>query len=145
MKNKMHELIVILNKAFMTRRKAVLQKSQAYGLYVGQPQILNYVQQHPGCTQTEIAENVGVSSASIAFSTKRLQKSGFLQKQVNNLNMRCNRLYVTPEGLEVMKKYEKVYDELNLSMFDGFTREELELLESFAERVNENLEKRMKG
>ena len=145
MKNKMHELIVILNKAFMTRRKAVLQKSQAYGLNVGQPQILNYVQQHPGCTQTEIAENVGVSSASIAFSTKRLQKSGFLQKQVNNLNMRCNRLYVTPEGLEVMKKYEKVYDELNLSMFDGFTREELELLESFAERVNENLEKRMKG
>ncbi|MBR6663667.1 MAG: MarR family transcriptional regulator, partial [Alphaproteobacteria bacterium] len=45
-------------------------QSQKCGLYVGQPQILNYVYCHPGCTQNEIAAYLGVSAASVAFSTK---------------------------------------------------------------------------
>ena len=108
---------------------------------MGQPQVLAFVRQNPGCTQTEIAEHLGVSSASIAFSTKRLQKAGYLMKQVNHLNMRCNKLYVTHEGEEVLDRFKDVYDEMNLAMFEGFTDEELEQLRSFTERVNKNMEK----
>ncbi len=62
-------------------------------------------------------------------------------KQVNHLNMRCNKLYVTHEGEEVLDRFKDVYDEMNLAMFDGFTVEELEQLMSFTERVNKNVEK----
>lgn len=141
MKEKLQILIGAMNRAFIARRKCVLKKSQSYGLYVGQPQVLAFVRQNPGCTQTEIAEHLGVSSASIAFSTKRLQKAGYLMKQVNHLNMRCNKLYVTHEGEEVLDRFKDVYDEMNLAMFDGFTIEELEQLMSFTERVNKNVEK----
>ncbi|MBQ6507931.1 MAG: winged helix-turn-helix transcriptional regulator [Flexilinea sp.] len=141
MKEKLRNLIGSMNRAFIARRKSVLKKSQSYGLYVGQPQVLAFVRQNPGCTQTEIAEHLGVSSASIAFSTKRLQKAGYLMKQVNHLNMRCNKLYVTHEGEEVLDRFKDVYDEMNLAMFEGFTDEELEQLRSFTERVNKNMEK----
>ena len=141
MKEKLRILMSGLNKAFITRRKLFLKKSQAFGLYVGQPQVLNYIRQHPGCTQIEIAENLSVSSASIAFSTKRLQKAGFLQKQINSLNMRCNKLYVTPEGEAILDKFRGVFDEMNLAMFEGFTEDELNCLADFAERVNRNMEK----
>ena len=141
MKEKLRILISSMNRAFIARRKSVLKKSQSYGLYVGQPQVLAFVRQNPGCTQTEIAEHLGVSSASIAFSTKRLQKAGYLMKQVNHLNMRCNKLYVTHEGEEVLDRFKDVYDEMNLAMFEGFTAEELEQLRSFTERVNKNMEK----
>ena len=141
MKNKLRNLIGSLNKAFVAHRKIFLKKSQSFGLYVGQPQVLGFVRRHPGCTQTEIADDLGVSSASIAFSTKRLQKAGYLMKQVNHLNMRCNKLYVTRDGEEVLDRFKDVYDEMNLEMFEGFTWEEIELLASFVERANNNMEK----
>ena len=141
MKEKLSELMGALNKAYITRRKLYLKKSQAFGLYVGQPQVLNYVRQHPGCTQIEIAENLSVSSASIAFSTKRLQKAGFLQKQINSLNMRCNKLYVTPEGEAILDKFRGVFDEMNLAMFEGFSEKELDQFYDLVERVSRNIEK----
>lgn len=141
MKEKLSKLMSALNKAFIARRKLYLNRSQEYGLYVGQPQVLNYVRQHPGCTQIEIAESLGVSSASIAFSTKRLQKAGLLQKQINSLNMRCNKLYVTPEGESVLDNFRSTYDEMNTNMFEGFTAEELDQLLEYTERFIQNIEK----
>ncbi len=141
MKETLRNLLRSINKVFVMYRKSLLNKSQPFGLYVGQPQVLAYIMRNPGCTQIEIADNLGVSSASIAFSTKRLQKAGYLMKQVNNLNMRCNKLYVTHEGLEVLKNFGDTYDDLNLTVFDGFSEEELEQLASYTERICQNLDK----
>jgi len=143
MKQQLRELIGAMNKLFITHRKYFLKKSQSFGLYVGQPALLAFVRSHPGCTQTEIAESLGVSSASVAFSVKRLEKTGFLMKQVNSLNMRCNKLYVTSDGLDVLERFSDVYDEMNQAMFDGFSKEELDLLASFTERVQNNIEKNL--
>ena len=143
MKERLRELIGTVNKVYIMHRKYFLKKSQSYGLYVGQPALLRFVRAHPGCTQTEIADDLGVSSASVAFSVKRLEKTGFLMKQINTLNMRCNKLYVTSEGLEVLDKFQDVYDEMNMAMFEGFSEEELEQLASFAERVQSNIEKNL--
>ncbi|MBQ6518009.1 MAG: winged helix-turn-helix transcriptional regulator [Anaerolineaceae bacterium] len=144
MKEELRELVGALSKVYITHRKCFLQQSQKHGLYVGQPQVLNFVIRHPGCTQNEIAAALGVSAASIAFSTKRLQNAGFLQKQVNSLNMRCNKLYVTPEGKEILKEFGSGYDELNQAMFEGFSEDEIKQLADFAKRVDSNLEKFMK-
>ena len=128
MKEKLRILFRKMNRAYITHRKCFIKQSQKYGLYAGQPQVLNYVRLHPGCTQNEIASSLGVTPASIAFSTKRMQNAGFLQKQVNSLNMRCNKLYVTPEGLDNLDRFTDSFDELNQAMLSGFTEEELEVL-----------------
>lgn len=141
MNSQLRELITALNKVFKTHRKCYLQESQNYGLYVGQPQVLDYIRSNPGCTQTEIANAIGVSPASIAFSTKRLQAAGVLMKQVNSLDMRRNKLYVTSEGIEALDRFENNFNELTENMFDGFTDEELHLMASFVERINTNLDK----
>ena len=133
------DLITALDKFYILRRKNFLNCSQTFGLYVGQPQVLYYVRCHPGCAQNEIADELGVSQASIAFSTKRLQKAGFLQKVVNNLNMRCNRLYVTPEGGDILDRFQAAYEEMNKRMFDGLSTEELRQYREITDRINENL------
>ena len=145
MNENLSELTGKLNKLYLSYRKCFLQQSQLHGLYVGQPQLLNYVKSNPGCTQNDIAAALGVSPASIAFSSKRLQSAGLLQKQVNNLNMRCNKLYVTTEGMEILDKFSGDFDELNAKMFEGFTDEELVQLENFAQRIETNLEQFMKS
>ena len=82
--------------------------------------------------------------ASIAFSTKRLQASGFLMKQVNNLDMRRNKLYVTKEGLDALNQFDNASCELNERIFDGFSEDELRQLEEYSERVTGNLERIMR-
>ena len=141
MKERLRELTGALNKLYITYRKYFLQQSQSVGLYVGQPQVLAFVRSHPGCTQTEIAADLGVSTASIAFSTKRLQNAGYLMKQVNHLNMRCNKLYVTREGEEVLDRFADIFDDMNQSLFDGFTPAEMDQLFNFVDRVSANIEK----
>ena len=57
--------------------------------------------------------------------------------------MRCNKLYVTPEGQDILHQFADSFDELNNAMFEGFSEAELKQLEDFSERVNNNLEKFM--
>jgi len=144
MKEQLRKLTMSLTKLFVTHRKCILQQSQAYGLYVGQPQVLDFIRSNPGCTQNDIANALGVSPASIAFSTKRLQSAGVLMKQLNTLDMRRNKLYVTPEGVEALDRFENSLSEINEKIFEGFSEEELQQLEQFAGRINCNLEKIMK-
>ena len=82
-------------------RRVCLQKAASdSGLYFGQLPILQFIHEHPGCTQREIADKIGVTSASVALSTKRMQKSGLLTKEIDSQDLRCNRLELTETGIE---------------------------------------------
>ena len=117
MKEQLGLLMRSITKLYLVHRKCMLQRCQKCGLYVGQPGILDFVKKNPGCTQNEIADELGVSPASIAFSTRRLQASGFLMKQVNSLDMRRNKLYITTEGAEALEKFEKCLEKMDEKMF----------------------------
>lgn len=117
-------------------RNELRRRAAANGIYIGQPPVLNYIREHPGCTQAEIAETLQVSPASIASSTKRLQNSGMIRKQVDAGNMRANKLYISEKGDQAMEEFGKVFDSLNEEMFGAFSAEELETFCGFMERIN---------
>ena len=94
------------------------------GIYFGQPPIIAYILDHDGCTQKDIADFLKVTPASIALSTKRLQKNGYIQKQPDEKNLRCNRLHLTPLGEKVIHEWKSGLDEVTEKMFAGFTDEE---------------------
>ena len=132
-----------IGRFFVLHRKYFQRQSVSFKLYPGQPAVLDCIRRNPGCTQADIAEELGVSSASIASSTKRLQKSGFLQKQVNSLNMRCNKLYITPEGEAVLNGFSDSFKNVYAGMFEGFSDEEIRQYAAFTERINQNLENKL--
>ena len=69
-----------LHKLELVRMLAQRKDIRKDGLYAGQMPVLNYLAEHPGCTQVEMADFLQVSPASVALSTKRLQKAGYLTK-----------------------------------------------------------------
>ena len=77
-----------LHKLELVRMLAQRNEICKDGLYAGQMPVLNYLAEHPGCTQVEMADFLQVSPASIALSTKRLQKAGYLTKEVDEDNLR---------------------------------------------------------
>ena len=140
MERKRRELAGLLDKLFLQRRTCLHRRALALDLYAGQPPVLSYIMENPGCTQNEIADYLSVTPASIAFSTKRMQKGGLIQKQVNANDMRCNKLYLTQKGKEVMEAFEGEYVKMNEEIFNGFSEAELAQFESYLGRIGKNLD-----
>ena len=123
----------------LMRRLYCQKEFMKLGLYKGQLGILEYILCNPGCGQKAIAEYMTITPASVAKSTERLQRAGMLIKQVDEKNLRCNRLYITEKGREVSRKMRELFDRIDTRMFEGFNDEELSQFESFLDRVIVNL------
>ena len=69
---------------FHLLRKLFIQRSMINSeLHFGQFAVMNYIYDHDGCTQADLAENLKVTPASIATSTKRLQKAEMITKRID--------------------------------------------------------------
>ena len=121
-------------------RKLYMQKTMPdHDLYFGQLPMLEYIWLHDGCTQVEVAQALDVSAASVAVSTKRLQKAGLLVKKTDEKDLRVKRLSATPEGIARARRGREVFSELDSRTFEGFTEEEFASLASTLERIGKNL------
>lgn len=130
-------------KKFLTlksRQRSLIQtKIGEIGLHFGQPPVMEYIVGHAGCTQTEIADRLGLTPASIAISTKRLEKAGMLTKLTDKDNLRCKKLTATPKGIKITKKCKQVINEVNAQTLQGFSEEEYWQLNKYFDRMLANI------
>lgn len=108
-------------------------------LYYGQHTILELLNKKNGSSQIEIAEELGVTAASIAMSTKRMEKNGLLYKQVDENNLRCKKIFVTEKGVKSLKRVHKEINKINEYMFKGFTEEETIAFDRYLENIMKNI------
>ncbi len=134
-----YELNGRLHKLELVRKLYSQKETHEYKLYFGQMPVLNYIAFNAGCTQVEIANWMQVSPASVALSTKRLQKSGYIVKEVDPDNLRCKRLYLTEEGKRIRKLAFERLGQLDKKMFEGFSEEEMIQFAQYLDRMTINL------
>ncbi len=119
--------------------KRLATQREDCGLYHGQFPIIDAVRRHDGCTQKDLADRLMVSPASVAVSTKRLEKAGLLIRKTDENNARCNRLSITEKGIEVSNKCREAFDSIDAQAFAGFSDEELDGFVSYLDRIIQNL------
>ena len=134
-----HEVIGRLHKLELVRKLRHRKETEEFRLYFGQMPVLDFLAKHPGCTQVEIANFMQVSPASIALSTKRLQKAGYIEKEVDPNNLRCKRLQLTPDGERARRLSHERLDQMDAKTFEGFSEEEMVLFTLFLDRATMNL------
>lgn len=121
-------------------RRIELHKAAAdAGLHLGQLPVMEYIIRNDGCTQIEIADTLKVTPASIAISTKRLQKAGLIQKKTDETNLRCNKLTATDKGIELSHNCRKRFNEFDKKLFAGFSDQELLLMKDHLDRLINNI------
>jgi len=111
-------------------------------MHTGQLRLLEFIKLNAGCTQAEVAEHLMISPASVAVSTRRMEKAGLVEKRTAENNLRCKRLYITEKGKKLTERCRKAFDELDMVMFSGFTEEELEIMINHLDRLLENVRKK---
>lgn len=105
-----------------------------------QMRMLEYIAAHPGCTQSDVAEEMRVSPASVAQSIKRMESAGYVERAACKGNLRANSLEITPSGTAASALCRKVFDGLEKRMTAGLSTEERETLDTLLMRLIENLE-----
>jgi DNA-binding MarR family transcriptional regulator len=138
---KLVELVKRFDVLFFKRRILFQKLAADAGLYFGQLPILEYIVKHNGCSQVEIADTLNLSPASVAISTKRLQKAGMIEKTVDDANLRSKKLTITEKGLEMSKKCRELFDTLDKIVFSGFNESELAQFKDYLDRLIANISK----
>lgn len=134
------EKIVETNKKMMLIRRGLLHHMLTQiGLHPGQPEMLFFVQQHPGCSQRQMAEDAGVTAASIAASFKRMENAGLIRRRSDTADLRCNRVYITQRGEEALQACMEKLQALNARMVQGLDAEEQRLFCRCLQKITDNL------
>ncbi len=133
------KLAWMMDNLFLLRRTLLTKTMLNTGLYFGQLPVLMYISNHDGCTQKEIADWMKVSPASIALSTKRLQKAGLIEKTVDKDNLRRNMLSITEEGRETALRCRENQIKFDKNMFDCLSDEEATDLAKIVDKLIDNL------
>lgn len=128
-------LSVRFSRAYMLHRAARRRAFSALGLWHGQLPILDYVDEHPLCSQSAMARTLGLSAPSVAISTKRLVKAGLLEKRADPDNLRQNRLSLTAHGERTVRLARELAEETNRALFSVLTDGEQQTLLYLLDRL----------
>ena len=92
-----------------------------------------------GWTQKKLAELLHVSPATVANSLKSLERGGYVRKEADPADARCNRVFLTDRGRRAVQECAEVFDAVDQQVLRGFSPGELEQLRSFHQRMLDNL------
>ncbi len=133
-----HQTMNLFRLTDQTLKRAIGRKGADTGGFRSQHRLLMFLGKHPDCSQSVIAEKLEISPAAVAVSLKKLEKAGYISRQSNVEDNRINHIVVTDKGKAAISQSIIYFQEIEEAMFEGFTMEELELLESFFRRIIEN-------
>jgi len=120
-------------------RNIIERRLAATGVYRSQHQILMFLADNPDVSQRELADNQKVSTATMAVSLKKLEKGGYICREVDEKDNRYNQIRITEKGQKVVEESRKIFQEVENAMLAGFSQEERRMMEAFLDRMYENL------
>lgn len=129
------QIVNMLENVHLLRHLFIRRISEKSPLHFGQIAIMKTIEQNENCTQAIIADFLGVSPASVATSTKRLQKAGLITKTVDKNNLRCKRLALTDKGRSAIENHMNIFRKYEELIFQNFSDEEKEMLMKSLEKL----------
>ncbi|MDD3920370.1 MAG: MarR family winged helix-turn-helix transcriptional regulator [Eubacteriales bacterium] len=117
-----------------------------YGLYPGQPALLQSIAETDRPTQNDLAARLGISKASVGISLRRLEKAGFVKRSEDKTDSRCNRITLTKKGEEFNHWCKLDVEMIFTTMLEGFEGDERQdALETLRQMLSsmQNMKERM--
>ncbi len=139
----------VLIKIFMqlkrVHRRRCLDGFRKFEISKGQPKILNYLAENDGSIQREIAKNCNIEPATVTSILATMEKSGFIERKLNEEDRRIINVYLTEKGKETQRNCQDVICEIEKECFAGFSDEEKEQAKVLFERMYNNLNREDKN
>ena len=95
-----------------------------------------------GCipSQKQLAKDLSVSPAAIAVALKKLETDGYIVRDADADDSRCNRITLTEKGQAAVTQTRTLFACIDHAMVQDFDDTELDALLSALQRVEQNLQ-----
>lgn len=109
-------------------------------LTLGQPKVLDYLQQNNGAMQKDIAQGCHIEPASLSTILNGMEKSGLITRNMDKQNRRNINIFMTEKGKEICKQIDKQFIKIEKKAFQNFSEKEVEQLTEYMIKIYNNLE-----
>ena len=125
----------------MLRRRLIRPFFIELGLTVGQgqPRILKELRQHGTMNQKELADACLMDVTTMSRTLDRMEKDGLLKRENNPASRRSWNVLLTDYGSQKADEVIKIFNKVDDVIFKGFSEEEIKMLSSMTDKVENNL------
>jgi len=88
--------------------------------------ILFLLREKDGRAMSELGQHLSLDNSTITGLTDRLEKEGFVRRQVNPKDRRISLILITPEGIQEINQAKTVINRINNEIKADFSREEID-------------------
>jgi len=127
---------------FAIKHRKIMQKYlDETGVYHAQHRLLMEIARNPSASQNDLARIMDVSAATVAVALKKLERGGYILREMDEGDNRLNRITITGKGREVVERSRRIFEETDRRVLEGVTEEEKAVLYALLRKVNANLER----
>ena len=123
----------------MLVQRGLLERLKETGLTIGQPKVLDYLKDHDGSNQKEIAKACFLEAGSLTSILNRMEEKGLVERRMLNGNRRSFHVFLTESGKKNQKLVEEMFAEIEKDALAEISSEEFEAFMAVYQKIYENL------
>lgn len=123
MSNSFHYLVMAEHSMFQKELQARLKGS---GLTIGQPKVLDYLKDHDGAGQKDIAQGCHIEPGTLTSLLNRMEECGLVERRMLNGNRRSSFVFLTEKGRTQLELVTQAFEELEEKAFRGLPESDCE-------------------
>lgn len=124
----------------MLVQKALLEQLKDTGLTIGQPKILDYLKEHDGSNQKEIARACFLEAGSLTIILNKMEEKGLIERRILNGNWRSFHIFLTEEGKKKQQLVADAFLEIEKKALSNISEKEYEQFISVYQKIYSNLQ-----
>lgn len=132
MKESLHYLLMA--NYFMIQ-KALVTNVKDTGLTSGQPKVLDYLKNHNGAVQKDIAAGCHIEPASLTAILNGMETKGLIERRLCPDNHRFYNVYLTETGRLYVDRLENEFDTIESYALQNFSEADKEQLIEYLSRI----------
>lgn len=132
MKESLHYLLMANH--FMIQ-KALVTSVKDTGLTSGQPKVLDYLKDHNGAVQKDIAAGCHIEPASLTAILNGMETKGLIERRLCPDNHRFYNVYLTKTGRLYVGRLENEFDTIESYALQNFSEADKEQLIEYLSRI----------
>ena len=135
--NSSFHYLVMAEQAMVQR--ALLARIKGSGLTLGQPKVLDYLKDHNGSSQKEIARGCHIEAGSLTSILKRMEEKGLVERRMLHGNRRNSYVFLTEKGEELRNLVTESFESIENEAFRGISEADRQQFMKTFSRIYENL------
>ena len=120
-------------------RRLGMVNNQDLGIGSGRLSILKAVVEHPGISQNELSDEIGVDKTTTAKAVKKLIAEKYIYRKKDINDRRYNKIFPTEHASEMHQILNKDTQYHSRILLKGFSKNEISELRAYLERLYNNL------